>query len=184
MGKDGSGKQLNAFDARLEIKYDISKKIAMAIGYERLSGTDQLESDTLTNYSFSPLYGTNHKFNGWMDYFYVGNHVNSVGLQDIYISIPMDINDKNGISLTAHNFSAAADVVDATGDVMENNLGYELDLLYTHKVSSDLQIKVGYSQLFGTATMERIKSASTGSKDELNTWAWVMMTVKPTFFTK
>jgi hypothetical protein len=33
--------------------------------------------------SFNSLYGTNHKFNGWVDYFYVGNHAESIGLVDI-----------------------------------------------------------------------------------------------------
>ncbi|MDZ7608893.1 MAG: hypothetical protein U5K79_25710 [Cyclobacteriaceae bacterium] len=29
--------------------------------------------------SFNPLYGTNHKFYGYMDYFYVGNSHGQVG---------------------------------------------------------------------------------------------------------
>ncbi len=44
-------------------------------------------------FAFTPLYGTNHKFNGWMDYFYVGNHGSSIGLQDINAKILVNFNN-------------------------------------------------------------------------------------------
>ena len=40
------------------------------------------DKDYKENNSFTPFYGTNHKFNGHMDYFYVGNHIGNVGLRE------------------------------------------------------------------------------------------------------
>jgi hypothetical protein len=55
----------------------------LAAGYEYLSGNSYNKTDKV--YAFEPFYGTNHKFNGFMDYFYVGNHINSVGLHDAWL---------------------------------------------------------------------------------------------------
>jgi hypothetical protein len=58
------------------------KNMHYGMGIEILSGTFR-QSEGINNYFF-PLSGTNHKFNGFMDYFYVGNHVTSVGLNGLY----------------------------------------------------------------------------------------------------
>ena len=65
----------------------------IVLGTEWLSGTD-FDEDTSKNHSFSPFYGTNHKFNGFMNYFFVGNHFNSVGLKDFYIKSNFKFNPK------------------------------------------------------------------------------------------
>jgi hypothetical protein len=49
---------------------------------EYLYGKDMNDTSSDVK-SFNSLYGTNHKFNGWVDYFYVGNHAESIGLVDI-----------------------------------------------------------------------------------------------------
>jgi hypothetical protein len=55
-------------------------KVAFFLGYETLIGSDQIPESKYN--SFFLLNGTNHKFKGLMDLFYVGNQVNSVGLND------------------------------------------------------------------------------------------------------
>ncbi len=65
--------------------YNITDNFSAGLGGEYLSGKDMNDTSSDIN-SFAPLFGTNHKFNGWMDYFYVGNHANSVGLTDAYLT--------------------------------------------------------------------------------------------------
>ena len=128
--------------------------------------------------SFAPLFGTNHKFNGWMDYFYVGNHGGSVGLTDINATIGFKQN-KFSAKVIPHFFSAAANVIDSNGDKMDANLGTEVDFTVGYKLSKAVSINAGFSKMFATDTMEVLKG---GDKDVNNSWGWFMVTIKPKLF--
>ncbi|RLD76023.1 MAG: hypothetical protein DRJ07_17030, partial [Bacteroidetes bacterium] len=78
----GSAQKVNASYFGADISYKFSKSFSALLGFERLSGDSQLETNEETKV-FMPFYGTNHKFNGHMDYFYVGSGHGNVGLQDI-----------------------------------------------------------------------------------------------------
>ncbi len=159
------------------IGYKISDNFSAGLGMEYLSGKDMDDTDAEVK-SFAPLFGTNHKFNGWMDYFYVGNHGGSVGLTDINANIAYT-KDKFSAKLIPHIFSSAADIYDGTTK-MDNNLGTEIDLTFGYKLSKDIMLNAGYSLMFATESMEVLKG---GDKDENNSWAWVMFTFKPKLFT-
>jgi hypothetical protein len=158
------------------IGYKVSDNFKIGAGMEYLSGKDQDDADSDIK-SFAPLFGTNHKFNGWMDYFYVGNHANSVGLTDISATFAYSKN-KFSLKLIPHFFSAANSVFDGS-DKMSNNLGTEIDLTMGYKISKDIKLNVGYSKMFASDTMEILKG---GDKSENNSWAWIMFTFKPNLF--
>lgn len=157
--------------------YKINDNFSVGIGGELLSGTDMNDTSG-KNKSFSPLFGTNHKFNGWMDYFYVGNPHNNVGLTDLNATISYKKN-KISAKLIPHFFSTSADVIDGNGDKMEANLGTEIDIALGYKLSKTITLNAGYSKMFATDTMEAIKG---GDKDVNNSWGWVMFTFKPKLF--
>jgi hypothetical protein len=136
-----------------------------------LSGTDYDTEEK--NKSFNPLYGTNHKFNGFMDYFYVGNHQNSVGLGDAYVKFST-VKNKTAFNADVHLFSSAAEI-SATA---ENYLGTEIDLTLTQTINPVAKVAVGYSHLFASDSMEILKG---GSKDATHNWAYIMLTVTPKF---
>ncbi len=104
-------KNYSAMNIGLDLTYKLSDNLSIGGGYEYLSGNSQTDTSKAyseTNHAFAPLYGTNHKFNGWMDYFYVGNHGNSVGLQDIYFKV--DYKKSKFIAGAAfHYFMSAAE---------------------------------------------------------------------------
>ena len=168
---------VSAINFAVNAYYKISTEFKVGLGAEYLSGTDMNSTDNKLK-SFSPWFGTNHKFNGLMDYFYVGNHANSVGLLDINATLAYQ-KDKFSVKLVPHVFSSAAVVVDNTGKEMNNSLGTELDLTFGYKWTKDISFSAGYSQLFATETMEVLKG---GNKDNSNNWAWLMITVKPSLF--
>ncbi len=151
---------------------------------ERLSGIDSKEkAEGSDNKSFTPLYGTNHKFNGWMDYFYVGNHGGSVGLMDIYIPLKYSVN-KFSVALVPHLFSTAATVAiqnEGSWKDYDNNLGTEVDLMLSYAMSKEVMLQAGYSQMFATETMQVLKG---GNYENSNSWAWVMLSFKPVFYQK
>lgn len=168
---------LNAYNIAANVYYSINDDFTTGLGAEYLSGTDMNTTDN-TLKSFNPWFGTNHKFNGLMDYFYVGNHANSVGLLDINATFGYQ-KDKLSAKLVPHIFSSAAAVIDNSGQELRNNLGTELDLVLGYKWTKDIHFQAGYSQLFATEPMEVLKG---GNKDNTNNWAWLMITVKPSLF--
>ncbi|MDO8928863.1 MAG: alginate export family protein, partial [Bacteroidota bacterium] len=106
-GEDGARKALNAYNLLAEATYKSSEKTQWQLGYEMLSGTDYNIEEK--NASFTPLYGTNHKFNGFMDYFYVGNHLSSVGLADAFAKFATSKN-KTTFNADLHFFASTAKI--------------------------------------------------------------------------
>lgn len=185
MGKDASENSLSALNYNIDFNYKLNDNISLIAGNEYLSGTsqkDQADPAINENHSFTPFYGTNHKFNGHMDYFYVGNHSNSVGLIDTYIKVKYK-KDKFSAGCDIHYFMAAADIYstsDATfSNKLESTLGTEIDFSAGYKIAPGVVAKVGYSHMLATSTMEALKG---GNKGELNNWGWVMLIIKPTFY--
>ncbi len=86
----------------LDLSYKASSTVGLGAGVEIISGNDgQTAGETG---AFFPLYGTNHKFNGFMDYFYVGNHANSIGLFDIHASANFKLGEKSALLANVLNF--------------------------------------------------------------------------------
>ncbi len=175
-GNDVSNNNLNAYLLSLEGSYEIEKNLKLSIGGELQSGNDDGTPIDGDNNAFTPLYGTNHKFNGLMDYFYVGNHINNVGLIDVYAKANIKLKPKSTINIGVHNFMAAADM---PGDESKQ-LGTEVDLVYSYDFQRDINIKAGYSHLFASDGMEILKNNTDGNT---NNWGWIMVTIKPTLFT-
>ena len=173
-GKDVADNDLSAYLLGLDLGYKASAKVNLGVGFEIQSG-NAYDGDASENKAFTPFYGTNHKFNGFMDYFYVGNHANSVGLVDIYAKIGTKLGEKSSLTAFVHNFSAQADIAQ---DV-EKQLGTEIDLVYSHKLNKDVTIGAGYSQMLASEGLEYLKNNSSGNG---NNWAWLMVTIKPTLF--
>jgi hypothetical protein len=180
-GKDAADRDLKAYMFNVGMKFPVASNWKGNVGIEMLSGTDSNEQGAaFDNKSFTPLFGTNHKFNGHMDYFYVGNHVGSVGLQDIYGGLNFK-KDKFSFGSAIHLFSTAADLYNSVGKKQDKYLGTEIDLSVGYKYSKDVTIKAGYSQMFATKAMEALKG---GDKGETQNWGWVMVVFKPNFLKK
>lgn len=177
-GEDVVGKEITAYLFSLDLDFKVSDDLTLSAGFERQSGNNQINQTAGTNTAFNPFYGTNHKFNGLMDYFYVGNHINSVGLQDNFIKAVQKIGKKSKLILFVHNFSAVGRINDGTGNSADSGLGNEVDLVFVQKVNSDVMLKVGYSQMFAENSMEILKGGSTAATSN---WAWVMLSVSPKF---
>ncbi|RXQ97683.1 hypothetical protein EO244_02015 [Ancylomarina salipaludis] len=173
-GKDATDRDLNAYLFSLGADYALTDNFKGNIGLEILSGTDS--NSTGDNKSFTPLYGTNHKFNGHMDYFYVGNHTGNVGLVDAYIGGAYT-KDKISVGGTLHRFATQADLI-AAGEKQDSYLGTELDLSFGYKYSNSVTFKLGYSQMFASDSMEVLKG---GDSSEGQCWGWMMLVFKPNF---
>jgi hypothetical protein len=183
-GKNVADADISSHMFNLGMKFPIGSGWKGNVGVEVLSGTDydtatQSRVGTSDFESFTPLFGTNHKFNGHMDYFYVGNHVGNVGLQDIYGGLNYG-KDKFSFATTIHLFSSQADLYSGA-EKQDKYLGTEVDLSVGYKYSSNVMFKAGYSHLFATDSMQALKG---GDKDEAQNWGWVMLVFTPDFLKK
>jgi hypothetical protein len=182
----GKGKLVNnntsvsAYNVGLNVNYAFTDKVKVGLGYEILSGKDQTDTDSKIK-SFNPIFGTNHAFNGLMDYFYVGNHKNTVGLQDVFVKFNYASN-KWKFSATPHMFMTAADVIDPLNatQTMDCYLGTEVDLVASYQLDKNIGISAGYSQMFASDTMEVLKPGNKGLDNNLG---WIMININPRIFT-
>lgn len=183
-GKDAQSRNLSAYYLAVEANYKPNSAFTMTAGYELLSGTSDFEKvanpSSYVNRSFNPFYGTNHKFNGYMDYFYVGNYLNKNGLNDLYGALNYK-KDRFSIGSTIHSFAAANKVRSITGDEMKTQLGIEVDIYAGLELNDQVKLSVGYSQMFGTSTLERVSGGNSGIS---NNWAFAMLAYKPKFLSK
>lgn len=171
-------KQVSAYDGAVNLAYSITESFKAGIGYEYLSGKDMNDKSTVIK-SFNPIFGTNHAFNGYMDYFYVGGgHQNSVGLQDANLKFTYNVK-KWQFALMPHVFLSAADVVVADKK-MDSYLGTEVDFTAGFNFKKNITLTGGYSQMFGTTTLEALKAP--GYAGHTNNWAWLMISVNPRIF--
>lgn len=165
-GKNTADQKKAAYNTSLDVNYKANSFWNINPGLEVLSGT-AYDEDADKNHSFSPYYGTNHKFNGFMDYFYMGNHYNTVGLNDYYLKNTFYLSTTGNLYLDVHYFAANAAIAPGTG----RYLGTEIDLLYTKKVSKQFLLSVGYSQMFASEGMEIVKEVP--NPQRFQGWAWV-----------
>ena len=161
-----------AYLASLDLSVKASDKVTLGLGAELISGNDGEAGETG---AFFPLYGTNHKFNGFMDYFYVGNHANSIGLVDVHVSANFKLNETSSLMIKALNFSGEQEL--ASG---EKSLGTEIDLVFSKKFKG-YGLAIGYSQLFASDGMYELKGITEDAAAGGQNWAWAMLTIKPKF---
>lgn len=169
-GKHVSGSAVSALNFLVEA----TMKNGLGAGFEHLSGNSYNKNDKV--YAFNPLYGTNHKFNGFMDYFYVGNHINSVGLNDIYVKYGYK-KDKIGFNGQLHYFGSAGKI----SEDASNYLGTELDLDISYNIQPNAVITAGWSLMFAGDSMELLKG---GDRSAGQHWGYIMLSVTPVFLNK
>lgn len=189
LGKDPVGKNVNAYDVSAQFTQTITSdaekgsSFKAALGFEILSGTET--TSTAENNSFSPLYGTNHIFNGFMDLFFVANRFeNNVGLQDYYLKGRYQYNPNFFVQLDAHLFYAQADVkamraeAPSSLQTLDPYLGTEVDFTLGYIHNRAVSVQAGYSQIFASNTLEILQ----GRSEYKNTqnWAYLMLIYRPT----
>ncbi len=160
---------------------------APLLGVDYISGDDLSTTDKVEGWA--PLYGTNHGWYGFMDYFYVGNghgggNQRSAGLLDIYLKTKFKLGEKSALLGHLHYFASTAARTSAVdGKEYSGGLGTEIDLVYVNKLTDGVTLKVGYSQMFGiTETMKVLKGMAPDAEIKgMQNWAWVMIDFTPKF---
>ena len=182
-GSDKEGLDLSAFTTTLSISYS-AKKFMYTAGWDYLSGNDAFSSSQ-TNNRFDPLYGTPHKFWGYMDYFYAGTGSPAGGLSNPFLRIKYTSTNKLfTLGLDYHYFAFADAQKDETGKKLDSYLGSEFDFLAGYNLNKFTSLELGLSYLAATKSMEYAKNLPPGSTQLGASWAYLQLNVKPEFLSK
>ena len=111
-----------------------------------------------------------------MDLFYVGNHANNVGLNDLYANTSIPTGKNSSLAAHLHFFSANAELMDN----QSKYLGSELDLVFSKTIAKNVKLNAGYSQFFDTESMAVLKGGVQPAKTQ--NWGWLQLIVTPTLF--
>ena len=184
-GKAYGNIPLNAWMASAKATATPSEQWSFRAGYDYLSGEEDFPIPGGGNIGlvrheivrgFNSLYGSNHKFYGAMDFFYVSTYVNGFtpGLQNLYASVSWSPVKPLSADAACHFFSTAAPVKDA-----KKALGHEVELAVTWTIVPTVSLSAGYSFMQGTETMSILKRSANNNRLH---WGWLMLNVTPTFF--
>jgi hypothetical protein len=182
-GKDRDAQELNAFMSTVSLTYT-HHKMTYAGGWDYLSGNDAF-SVSGTSHRFDPLYGTPHKFWGYMDYFYAGTGAPASGLSDAYAKAKYtSAGNRFNVGLDYHFFSLAEDQKDPSGKATGKNLGSELDLVAGYALNKFAAIEWGLSYMAATDNMAYAKGATPSAVRMNPVWSYVSLNIKPVLFSK
>lgn len=174
-GRDKSNRSLNAYLLSLIAQQKINEKWGINIGGDFLSGS-KYDIDKKKNNTFNKLYGSNHVFNGSIEYW---STLPTQGLVDLYLGATAKFSPRFDIGLTFHKFSTAKDI-NADG---RTNIGSEIDIVANYIVNKQFQLQGGWSTYFTTKGTEILKK-KVGVDTRFPQWAYVQVTFKPSFFSK
>jgi hypothetical protein len=165
---------------------NIFKNTSLILGYDHYSGTDL--SDTIKtrtkNNSFSKLYGSNHRFLGYMDYFTkdIASENHGAGINNLFLRVENNISGKISTQITCHWFSLDKEYLSPANKV-EKYLGSEIDLVFKYKPVNYISLQAGYSFMLPNSTLEIINEIEKG-ESKFAQFGWLQIQFMPTFYSK
>ena len=131
-GKNVARKEMKGTMAALKLNYKFSKFLTASVGTDYFSGDDNGTTDGKMN-NFKKLYGADHTFNGYMDYW---NTPLTTGLLDYYSSVSAQLNSDLNIEGGFHVFNTEYAGKNKKNIAYDKNIGSELDVLVTYKLNT------------------------------------------------
>lgn len=182
-GKDRDGLNLSAYTSTLSLSYN-RQLFTGTLGWDYLSGNDAF-STSATNHRFDPLYGTPHKFWGYMDYFYAGTGAPAGGLNNPFLKGKYTSrNSRFTLEASYHYFSLAQQQKDVKGAGISGYLGSEIDLIANYQLNKVTTVETGFCGLAASRSMEYAKGITPGTARLHATWAYLQLNIRPDFLTK
>lgn len=192
-GKNRDGRDLRAQHYTAALTFQ-KGNFSFGPGWDYLSGNHTIGGGNRTNFTdasatdnrFDPLYGTPHKFWGYMDYFYVGTGAPMQGLNNGYFKAKYATNTLS-IGLDYHYFATIATQMTLISDAHPNTqldkyLGSEIDLIINYSLNKFTNLEFGFSVMKATNSLEYNKLGSFDKANQTPTWAYLMVNLRPDFF--
>ena len=178
-GKNAAGKDKEAFLLAGLVGYQFTPTFSATLGVDYLSGNDT-NSSSDKDKTFNPFSGTNHKFYGFMDHFYVSYPSHSYGLLNPYLTLNLKTSDKGSLSATGHYFHSAGKILGDQGS-KTRLLAVEGDLVYTHKIQQYVSLQAGYSLIVPSSTYKQQRGLNLKVRKQQD-WLWCSLNINPKLF--
>ncbi len=180
-----SGK-IEAWMANVKATISPSDNYGFTLGYDYLSGDDfvpvpQPGQTGMIQHQvakgFTPLYGSRTKFYGMMDFFYeqAYSHGFTPGLQNAFVGVFGSPFAKFDCGATYHYMAVTTKL-----NNLDRTLGHSIDLQANYNFTKDISLSAGYTMMFGTDTMDRLKQ---GNSSKTARWGWFSLVISPNIFT-
>mgnify|MGYP003576260423 FL=1 len=178
LGEDRDGKDLNAFHTSILASYT-KGKISFGPGFDILSGNKTITA-TSDSKRFDPLYGTPHKFWGYMDYFYAPTGSPAAGLKDYYFKTKFTTS-RYFVTADLHRF----DSYHSLAGSVKKHLAHELDLALNYSLNKFTNVELGYSAMMATSALAQAKSQDISIVyDKSPSFGYLMLNIRPDFLLK
>ena len=182
-GHDRDGLNLAAYMTTLQLTYG-KRLFAGTIGWDYMSGNNAFSTST-TDHRFDPLYGTPHKFWGYMDYFYAGSGSATGGLNNPFAKAKYTSrNNRLTFELCYHYFALASNQKDVKSNSVPRYLGSEVDGIANYKLNKFTALEAGLCSMWATHSMEYAKGITPNTARLNANWAYLQIDIKPDFFSK
>ncbi|MEC5142303.1 alginate export family protein [Chitinophaga sp. 212800010-3] len=155
-GTNANGQTINATLLSGYLQYAVCSNFGAGLGVD------------YTTPDFDPLYGTPHKFWGYMDYFYVASPFGNKGLQDYYLRTKLTAGSRCTIGADVHEFYSAE---------MSKKFGTEADIVATYALTKMIGFEAGYSHFWSTASLAAVKNVKDPAAN--SNWAYVTINIHP-----
>jgi len=182
-GQDKDGLYLDANLASLTSSLQIGRKLFVGPGVDYMSGDNGTVANSV-NHRFDPLYGTPHKFYGFMDYFYAANGSPKQGLLNYMFKIKYNIKDNLILMIDLHGFETPAAMSNGKGGRLNPYLGTEVDFLVRYNLTKIINVEAGYSIMSATTSMASAAVKNVANPQLTPQWFYVMLNIKPNFLAK
>jgi hypothetical protein len=180
-GKNTDGLHLNATLLSGAFQYTLTSTFSAGAGVDYTSGG----SNGNTSHAFDPLYGTPHKFWGYMDYFYAASGFGNRGLQDYYVKTKWKPGSKWQVNADAHTFYSASAIPAAAGKPAPvRRFGTEADLTAAFTLTPMIGFEGGYSHFWNTNTLTGPGVKNVANAQSNSNWAYLMINIRPAFLFK
>lgn len=181
-----SAGKIEAWMASAKATITPSDNYGFTLGYDYLSGDDYVavpkpgQIGTVLHdvaRGFTPLYGSRAKFYGIMDYFYEEAYINGFtpGLQNAFIGAFGRPVANFDCGATYHYLAVTTQLTN-----LNSTLGHSIDLQASYRFTKDISLTAGYTMMFGTETMDRLKQ---GNSSKTARWGWFSLVISPSLFT-
>lgn len=180
-GKHKDGRAVSAYLTAVNVGYELSSKVKVSLATEYTSGVDINNSDASYQammHNFDILEGARFAYWGNANIFRnLESHTKKGGLSTAYSRLVLKPTKKSNITLTYYQFALSKDVLDGNNEVVNRNLGGELDILARHKVNKNTALSFGYSLILPTQSWAFVQGIPT-DKSVNGHYIWLMLTSK------
>ncbi len=179
-GNNSSGSTMNGKMLAVKVDYKFFDFLSANVGTDYLSGDNNSTDGIQSN--FKKLYGTDHSFNGSMEYWKVPL---TNGLLDYYGGVTGKISKDLSLAGTYHIFNSEYAGKNKKGIDFGKDLGSEIDLVANYKLNTWATVQAGWSMYFANnntlISKDLMNSATVVPAIRTPQWAYVMFTIKPKF---